>query len=149
MYELVFSNSLSVPGNPLQSSSMGVDIFFSLMRSYFCLFVAAFKPCHGKLPRRKYMKTYPSDSMSSLRLCSAGKGKLRSELHEYHTQKLTKVYNRFVGFINTMHKTQPNTEILRREIRSKIFLSNSFVYFRDFPHDSRLTGLKCPKARCP
>jgi len=44
-------------GKPLQSSSMGVDIFFSLIRSYFWRFVAAFKPCHGKLPRRKYINT--------------------------------------------------------------------------------------------
>src|SRR6218665_1451743 len=57
-------------GKPLQSSSIGVDIFFSLIRSYFCLLVAAFRPCHTKPPRRKYIKTYPNDSMSSRRLCS-------------------------------------------------------------------------------
>lgn len=57
-------------GNPLHNSSIGVDIFFSLILSYFCRLVAAFRPCQGKLPRRKYMNTQPSDSMSSRRLCS-------------------------------------------------------------------------------
>jgi hypothetical protein len=37
----------------LHSSSGGVAIFFSLIFSYFCFFVAAFKPCHGKLPLKK------------------------------------------------------------------------------------------------
>jgi len=36
---------------------MGVAIFFSLILSYFCRLVAAFRFCHGKVPRRKYMKT--------------------------------------------------------------------------------------------
>lgn len=49
---------------------MGVDIFFSLMRSYFCLLVAAFRPCQGREPRLKYMRTYPSDSRSSRLDCS-------------------------------------------------------------------------------
>lgn len=49
---------------------MGVDIFFSLMRSYFCLFVAALRPCQGREPRLKYMRTYPSDSRSSRLDCS-------------------------------------------------------------------------------
>lgn len=44
-------------GYPLQSTSMGVDIFFSLMRSYFCLLVAALSPCQGREPRLKYMST--------------------------------------------------------------------------------------------
>lgn len=57
-------------GNPLLSSSIGVDIFFSLILSYFCRFVAAFSPCHGKLPLRKYISTQPNDSISSRRLCS-------------------------------------------------------------------------------
>lgn len=57
----------------LQSSSMGVDIFFSEMRSYFCLLVAAFSPCHGSDPRLKYIKTYPRDSKSSLLDCSIPK----------------------------------------------------------------------------
>lgn len=34
----------------LQRTSTGVDIFFSLIRSYFCFFVIAFKPCHGSEP---------------------------------------------------------------------------------------------------
>lgn len=57
-------------GYPLQSTSIGVDIFFSLMRSYFCLFVAALSPCQGSEPRLKYMRTYPRDSRSSRLDCS-------------------------------------------------------------------------------
>ncbi len=38
-------------------TSMGVLIFFSLIFSYFCFFVAALSPCQGKLPRRKYIST--------------------------------------------------------------------------------------------
>jgi hypothetical protein len=49
---------------------VGVVIFFSMMRSYFCFLVAAFRPCHGREPRQKYNITYPSDSMSSRRDCS-------------------------------------------------------------------------------
>ena len=54
----------------MHSTSIGVDIFFSLIFSYFCFFVAAFRPCHGNEPRRKYIRTYPSDSRSSRRDCS-------------------------------------------------------------------------------
>ena len=32
---------------------MDVDIFLSLILSYFCLFVPAFKPCQGKLENMK------------------------------------------------------------------------------------------------
>jgi hypothetical protein len=49
---------------------MGVDCFFSPIFSYFCLFVAALRPCQGKLPRRKYIKTWPRDSRSSRLDCS-------------------------------------------------------------------------------
>jgi hypothetical protein len=49
---------------------MGVVCFFSPIFSYFCLFVAALRPCQGKLPRRKYMKTWPRDSRSSRLDCS-------------------------------------------------------------------------------
>ena len=63
-------NHQNLHGKLLLSSSIGVDIFFSLILSYFCRLVAAFNPCHGKLPLRKYMSTYPNDSISSLRLCS-------------------------------------------------------------------------------
>lgn len=31
------------------STSIGVDNFFSQILSYFCFFVAAFNPCHGRL----------------------------------------------------------------------------------------------------
>lgn len=54
----------------MHSTSIGVDIFFSLMRSYFCLLVAAFSPCQGSEPRLKYMRTYPNDSRSSRLDCS-------------------------------------------------------------------------------
>jgi hypothetical protein len=30
------------------------DSLFSMIRSYFCFLVAAFNPCHGSWPRRKY-----------------------------------------------------------------------------------------------
>lgn len=50
-------NMYNLQGNPLHSSSMGVDIFFSLIRSYFWRLVAALSPCQGKLPLRKYMNT--------------------------------------------------------------------------------------------
>jgi hypothetical protein len=33
----------------LYTTSIDVDIFLSLILSYFCLFVPAFRPCHGKL----------------------------------------------------------------------------------------------------
>ena len=62
-----------MPGNPLQSISVVVLVFFSKILSYFCFFVLAFKPCHGKLPRRKYRSTYPNDSKSSRLDCSIGK----------------------------------------------------------------------------
>jgi len=55
---------------PLHSSSTDVDIFFSLILSYFCFFVAARSPCHGRLPRRRYIMMYAMDSTSSRRLCS-------------------------------------------------------------------------------
>ncbi len=39
-------------------TSIGVDIFFSEIFSYFWRFVAALRPCQGRLPRRKYIMTY-------------------------------------------------------------------------------------------
>ena len=59
-----------LPGNPSHSSLIGVDPFFSPIFSYFCLLVAALRPCHGSPPRRKYMKTWPRASRSSRRDCS-------------------------------------------------------------------------------
>ena len=56
--------------NYRQSASLGVVIFFSMIRSYFCLFVAAFNPCQGRDPLKKYKRTYASDSKSSRRDCS-------------------------------------------------------------------------------
>ena len=54
----------------MHSTSMGVPIFFSLILSYFSFLVTAFSPCHGRLPLLKYISTKPSDSKSSLLLCS-------------------------------------------------------------------------------
>ena len=63
----------TLQGNPSQRSLMAVNCFFSPIFSYFCLLVAALSPCHGKPPRRKYMKTWPSASRSSRRDCSRPK----------------------------------------------------------------------------
>ena len=41
----------------MHSTSMGVDIFFSLILSYFCRLVAAFSPYQGSEPRLKYIST--------------------------------------------------------------------------------------------
>ena len=60
----------NIPGNPSHSSLIGVDCFFSPIFSYFCLLVAAFNPCQGRPPLRKYMKTCPIASKSSRRDCS-------------------------------------------------------------------------------
>lgn len=54
---IVVNFIVNLHGNPLQRTSIGVDIFFSLILSYFCFFVAALRPCHGRLPRLKYMRT--------------------------------------------------------------------------------------------
>ncbi|ESR63908.1 hypothetical protein CICLE_v10010114mg [Citrus x clementina] len=35
--------------NKNQHTSIGVDTFFSHILSYFCFFVAAFRPCQGRL----------------------------------------------------------------------------------------------------
>lgn len=61
------------PQPTLQRTSTGVDIFFSLIFSYFCFLVAALRPCQGKHPRLKYISTYPRDSMSSRLACSMPK----------------------------------------------------------------------------
>jgi len=49
---------------------MAVVCFFSPIFSYFCLLVAAFKPCQGSPPLRKYIKTCPKASRSSRLDCS-------------------------------------------------------------------------------
>jgi hypothetical protein len=38
--------------NTWQITSIGVETFFSLILSYFCFFVPAFNPCHGRLKQR-------------------------------------------------------------------------------------------------
>lgn len=35
-------------------TSIGVDIFFSLILSYFCFLVPAFSPCQGRLKKKLY-----------------------------------------------------------------------------------------------
>ena len=45
-----------LPGVFWQSSSTGVDSFFSVIFSYFWAFVLALRPCHGKTPCKKYIK---------------------------------------------------------------------------------------------
>ena len=62
--------SCYLPGNESHRSLMAVVCFFSPIFSYFCLFVAAFNPCQGNPPRRKYMKTCPNASRSSRLDCS-------------------------------------------------------------------------------
>ena len=59
------------PGYPAHSTSTGVSRLASPIFWYRSLIVSAFRPCHGRLPRRKYINRWPSDSRSSLRLCSA------------------------------------------------------------------------------
>lgn len=62
--ELTFSKNTqcTIILNPLNT--------FSLIFSYFCFLLPALSPCHGRLPRLKYIRTYPKDSISSRRLCS-------------------------------------------------------------------------------
>jgi len=47
---MYFTNS---SGNPLQSSSIEVFYFFSLILSYFSFFVFAGRPYHGSFPAKK------------------------------------------------------------------------------------------------
>lgn len=54
----------------LTSSSIEVFIFISLIISYFSVLSLAFTPYHGSPPLRKYMRTKPRHSRSSLRLYS-------------------------------------------------------------------------------
>ena len=54
-------------GRPLHNISTGVDIFFSIILLYFSCLLLAFIPYHGKYPFKKYTKTYPIASKSSLR----------------------------------------------------------------------------------
>lgn len=57
------------------STSMGVSIFFSLILSYFCFFVPALSPCHGRL--NKFKKNTKITIIS--RSCSAKKNNTESE----------------------------------------------------------------------
>ena len=53
-------------GYPFVKASIEVDNFLSLIFSYFSFLVLAGRPCHGRLPLLKYIKTKPKDSRSSL-----------------------------------------------------------------------------------
>ena len=44
-------------GSPCTGPQSALTIFFLLIFSYFCFLVAAFRPCHSRLPRRKYFST--------------------------------------------------------------------------------------------
>lgn len=83
----------SLLGNPLQSSSIGVCIFFSLILSYFCLLVAALRPCQGKDPLLKYINTYPRLSKSSLLLCSVEVG----GKNRWITKAINKIQRKYVN----------------------------------------------------
>ena len=58
------------PGYPAHNTSTGVSRLASPIFWYRSLIVSAFRPCHGRLPRRKYISRWPTDSRSSRRLCS-------------------------------------------------------------------------------
>jgi hypothetical protein len=49
-----------------QKFTVGVETFFSMIFSYFSFLLLAFKFCQGRLPLKKYIKTYPKPSKSSL-----------------------------------------------------------------------------------
>ena len=67
----IFSQLLEQFFLTVGQNNFGNKIRFSLYsRSYFCCFVAARRPCHGRVPVTKYINMYPRDSMSSLLLCS-------------------------------------------------------------------------------
>ena len=58
---------------PVKAVQTPVGLTFSWMRLYSSSFVAAEMPCHGRVPRRKYIRTYPIDTRSSRRLSSIPK----------------------------------------------------------------------------
>ena len=75
-------NSLNSEGCPLHSSSRLVSSFFFLILLYFSFLVLPGNPCHGRLPLRKYRRTWPIVSRSSLLDCS--KNIIKMELcHTY------------------------------------------------------------------
>ena len=53
-------------GKPLHKVSIGVVIFFSIILSYFSFLLLALRFYHGREPLKKYIKTYPKLSKSSL-----------------------------------------------------------------------------------
>ena len=75
----------------LHKDSTGVDIFFSLIFSYFCFLVAALSPCQGSEPRLKYISTYPRLSMSSRRLESIKEGRKEQSEHQLKNIKWNEI----------------------------------------------------------
>ena len=62
--------SLNSSGSPLQRSLKSVLILVSLIFRYLSFMSLALNPYQGREPRKKYRKTFPKDSKSSLLLCS-------------------------------------------------------------------------------
>ncbi|SRR6266403_1080706 len=89
---------------------MGVVCFFSPIFSYFCLFVAALRPCQGKLPRRKYKKTWPRDSRSSRLDCSV------SESERWITDQVRHDRTSAQVSVNT-HVSRSSTQALAFTVR--------------------------------
>ena len=58
---------------PLVNDSIVVQTFLSLILSYLSFLFLPCSPYHGKDPFRKYIRINPTDSKSSLRLCSIPK----------------------------------------------------------------------------
>ena len=54
----------------MHNCSLVVSFFLSNIFLYLSSLLFIFNPCQGKFPLKKYMRTYPTDSKSSLRLCS-------------------------------------------------------------------------------
>lgn len=86
---------------------MTVLCFLSPIFSYFCLFVAAFNPCQGSEPRKKYMKTWPNASKSSRRDCSVDQ-KTEIEDEQERSYSPTAMY---IFFFHTSSKMSVNTHI--------------------------------------
>ena len=79
--------------------------------------MAALRPCQGSVPRLKYMSMYPSDSMSSRRLCAVRKWRLRGGQSQSTQPNATccrgvHTYIRMHVFQKTSHTDAPIPQIL-------------------------------------
>ena len=56
----------------MHKTSIGVETFFSLILSYFCFFVPAFRPCHGRLKteyhQRNQIRRFRTSKCEDLKL---------------------------------------------------------------------------------